>query len=196
MVPLVPFLGRTLLVSFLTASLSAPSVVAQTGLDTVLVPHQAAMRALARLDGVWRGTGWTLLASGKKTAFTQTIRVGPMGEGALKLLEGRSYGDSGQLVANNVEIFSYNPTSKTYNLRLYAQGNSADVPITPHADGFTLEYPDGTATIRFTIAVTQDLWTETAERHAPGKEPVRFLELTLQRVGDTDWPRAGNVLPH
>ena len=27
----------------------------------------------------------------------------------------------------------------------------------------------------------------------PGKEPVRFMELNLERIGDTDWPAGGAV---
>jgi len=29
----------------------------------------------------------------------------------------------------------------------------------------------------------------------PGKEPVRFFEANLKRVGDTNWPAAGAVGP-
>jgi hypothetical protein len=153
------------------------------------------MAALSALDGMWRGNGWTLLPSGEKTSFTQTIRVGPFGEGALKLLEGRSYGSDGRLSANNVEIISFATSTGVYTLRLYAQGNTGDVPITPRAGGFTLEYSAGGATMRFTISVTNDTWSEIAERRAPGKDPVRFLELTLHRVRSTDWPAAGAVPP-
>jgi hypothetical protein len=27
----------------------------------------------------------------------------------------------------------------------------------------------------------------------PGKDPIRFFEMDLKRVGDTDWPAAGAV---
>ena len=27
----------------------------------------------------------------------------------------------------------------------------------------------------------------------PGKEPDRFFEMTLKRIGDADWPAAGAV---
>jgi hypothetical protein len=36
---------------------------------------------------------------------------------------------------------------------------------------------------------------EIGERIVPGGEPVRFFEMTLKRIGDTDWPAAGAVGP-
>lgn len=164
-------------------------------LDSLLAPHQAAMKALAGLDGVWRGQGRTFSAAGEQTTFTQTIRVGSIGEGAVKLLEGRSYGADARAYGYNVEIMSFAPSTATYALRLYAQGTLGDVPIKPVNGGFTLEYPDGAATVRFTITVTADTWHEIAERRLPGAEPFRFLELNLRRIASTDWPAAGMARP-
>lgn len=33
------------------------------------------------------------------------------------------------------------------------------------------------------------------DRLLPGKEPVRFFEMNLQRIGATDWPAAGMIGP-
>lgn len=38
-------------------------------------------------------------------------------------------------------------------------------------------------------------WREVGERIFPGKEPVRFFEMNLKRIGDTSWPAAGAVSP-
>ena len=37
---------------------------------------------------------------------------------------------------------------------------------------------------------------EVGDRIAPGKDPVRFFEMNLKRVGDTGWPSAGVVGPN
>ena len=176
-------------------SLVAVSLRGQTApaLDSTLAPHREAMGGLSALDGVWRGQAWTLLPSGEKLSFTQTIRVGPFGEGALKLLEGRSYDTDGRLRSTNAEIISYNASTRAYSLRLYSEGKAGDVPITPGSGGFTLTYFDGKDTTRFTISVSNGTWSEIAERRSPGQEPVRFLELTLHRAGDTEWPAAGRA---
>jgi hypothetical protein len=31
------------------------------------------------------------------------------------------------------------------------------------------------------------------DRIEPGKEPVRFFEMSLKRVGDSSWPAAGAI---
>jgi len=43
--------------------------------------------------------------------------------------------------------------------------------------------------------VKDGAWREVGDRIIPGKEPVRFFEMNLQRVGKTDWPAAGPVRP-
>lgn len=183
-----------ILAGLLAICASASGVRAQAArLDGTLAPHRTAMETLKPLDGVWRGTGWTLLPSGEKASFNQTIRVGPAGEGALKVIEGRTYDAEGKLTSTNFEVMSYNAATKAYTLRVYSQGTAGDAPIKPTANGFTLEYRERGARVRFTIAVTDGVWSEVAERTATGKPTVRFLELTLNRAGDTDWPAAGAI---
>lgn len=37
--------------------------------------------------------------------------------------------------------------------------------------------------------------TEVGDRMMTGDAPVRFIEMDLTRLGDTDWPAAGAVPP-
>ena len=50
-------------------------------------------------------------------------------------------------------------------------------------------------TIRYTAVVKDGVWREVGDRIAPDKEPVRFFEMTLKRVGHTDWPAGGAISP-
>lgn len=118
-----------------------------------------------------------------------------MSQGTLKVIEGRSFDTAGELSANNFEVISFNAATKAYSLRLYTQGTTADVPVVPTSNGFSLEYRDGSATVRFTISVSNGRWNETAERREPNEASVRFLQLDLARFSDTDWPAAGAVPP-
>ena len=43
----------------------------------LIAAQQAALAKLAFMDGIWRGTAWTLLPSGEKHTITQTERIGP-----------------------------------------------------------------------------------------------------------------------
>jgi len=48
-------------------------------------------------------------------------------------------------------------------------------------------------TVRHVAVIEGDRWTETGERVLPGQPPVRTFEMTLRRIGPTDWPAAGAV---
>ena len=51
------------------------------------------------------------------------------------------------------------------------------------------------AAVRYNAAVKDGKWTEVGDRIVPGKDPVRFFEMRLTRVGDSEWPGAGAVSP-
>ena len=48
-------------------------------------------------------------------------------------------------------------------------------------DGFAWEIPAGPMTIRYNAVVKDGTWTEVGDRVAPGKEPVRFFEMSSPR---------------
>lgn len=158
-----------------------------------LEAQREAMASLAFMDGVWRGEAWTLLPSGERHTLTQTERVGPFLDGTVKVIEGRGYEADGTLSFNALGIVSYDPAQQAYSMRSYALGRAGDFALTPTADGFAWEIPAGPATIRYTATVEDGTWHEVGDRIVPGQEPVRFFEMTLTRVGDTDWPAAGAV---
>ena len=58
--------------------------------------QREAMKALAFMDGAWRGPAWTLLPSGIKHEITQTERIGPMLDGSIKVIEGKGYEPDGR----------------------------------------------------------------------------------------------------
>ncbi len=162
---------------------------------TLIAAQREAMAPFASVDGIWRGTAWTLLSSGEKHTITQTERIGPFLDGSVKVIEGRSYDADGRVSFNALGIVSYKPDQRAYSLHSYAMGNAGDFVLTPTADGFVWEIPAGPMTIRYTAAIKGGAWKEVGDRIIPGKEPVRFFEMNLTRVGDTDWPAAGAVSP-
>jgi hypothetical protein len=78
-------------------------------------------------------------------------------------------------------------------MRSYAQGSVGDFVLTPTVDGFAWDIPAGPMTIRYTAVVKDGVWREVGDQIMPNKEPARFFEMTLTRVGDTNWPAAGAV---
>jgi hypothetical protein len=186
----------TLALLTMTAALSAP-VAAQTRSDsaTLIAAQKEAMVPLAFMDGMWRGPAWTILPSGEKHNITQTERIGPFLDGSVKVIEGRGYDPDGKVTFNAFGTISYDPARKAYTLHSHAMGYVGDFALTLTADGYTWEIPAGPTTIRYTAVIKDGVWKEVGDRIGPGKEPVRFFEMNLKRVGDTTWPSAGAIPP-
>jgi hypothetical protein len=164
--------------------------------DPVAINAQKdAMKALAMIDGTWRGPCWVIEPSGQKLELTQTERVGPFLDGAIKIIEGRGYGADGTVIFNAFATVSYDAATKAYNFRAHAMGHAGDFVLTPTADGFTWERPMGPVTIRYQATVKNGEWHQVGDRLVAGQDPVRFFEMNLKRIGDTDWPAGGAVPP-
>lgn len=159
----------------------------------VIAAQKEAMKKLSWMDGVWRGPAWTILPTGVKHEVTQTERIGPFLDGSVKFLEGRGYDASGKVTFNAFGVLSVNAATNAYSLHSYAQGLAGDFVLTPTADGYIWEIPAGPTTIRYTATLKDGLWREVGDRIMPGKDPIRFFEMNLKRVGNTDWPGAGAV---
>lgn len=187
--------NRLMAITLLTVGLVAP-VLAQQGRPdpaVVMAAQREAMKRLANMDGVWRGTAWTILPNGDKHAVTHTERVGSFLGGSVKVIEGRAYEADGRVGFNAFATISYSPSTKAYTIHSYAMGQVGDFVLTPTADGYVWEIPFGPMTIRYTATIKDGTWREVGDRIAPGQDPVRIMELNVKRIGDTDWPDGGAV---
>ena len=180
----------------LAAGVPAHAAAQAPDAAALVAAQRAAMAPLSFMDGVWRGTAWTILQSGQRHEITQTERIGPFLGGSVKVLEGRGYDPDGTVTFNAFGTISFDPATRAYTLHSYAQGRSGDFVLTPTADGYVWEIPAGPMTIRYTAVVKDGAWREVGDRIMPGREPARFFEMNLRRVGDTDWPAAGAVPQH
>jgi hypothetical protein len=174
----------------LTASAQGPPDQA-----ALIAAQREAMSPLAYMNGVWKGTAWVLLPSGGKHTITQTERIGPMLDGSIKVVEGRGYEPDGSVGFNAFGIISYNPATRAYSLHSHAQGQVGDFALKLTSDGYVWEIPAGPVTIRYTAVIKNGAWQEVGDRIVPGQNPVRFFEMNLTRVGDTNWPAAGAIPP-
>jgi hypothetical protein len=163
--------------------------------EALMATQREAMMPLSFMDGIWRGSASTVSPSGERHTLTQTERVGPFLGGTVKVVEGRGFETDGRVSFNALGIISYDPTTQTYSMRSYAQGHAGDFVITPMANGFVWEISAGSMTIRYTAVIDGGTWHEVGDRIVPDQEPIRFFEMTLTRLGDTDWPGAGAVRP-
>jgi hypothetical protein len=182
-------------VAFLLVLITAAPAFSQSRPDpeALLDAQRGAMEPLAFLDGAWRGPAWTITPEGERVELTQTERVGTFLDGSVRIIEGRGYRADGSVGFNALAILSFDPGTTRYTLHSYAHGQVGDFAFTPRDDGYTWEIPAGPMIIRYTAVFEGGTWRETGDRIVPGQEPVRFFEMTLTRLGDTDWPAAGSV---
>ncbi|HEY6572707.1 MAG TPA: DUF1579 domain-containing protein [Candidatus Eisenbacteria bacterium] len=180
----------------LLLSTLAPGLAAAQGRPdpaATIAAQREAMTALAKMDGVWRGAAWTILPTGEKHEITQTERIGLFLDGSIRVIEGRGYDAEGKVSFNAFGVVSYNPATKSYSFRSYAMGQAGDFVFTPTADGYAWEIPAGPMTIKYSATIKDGVLHEVGDRVMPGKDPVRFFEMTLNRIGESDWPAAGAV---
>ncbi|MGE5159947.1 MAG: DUF1579 domain-containing protein [Betaproteobacteria bacterium] len=181
------------------AMLFAMSVAAaQTPADPAALTsaQREAMKALAAMNGAWRGEATMLLPGGERRTITQTERIGPFLGGTVKVIEGRGYDASGQVVFNAFGIVSFDPATQAYSLRSYSHGRKGDFPLKPTADGYSWEVPAGPgAIVRYTATIKDSRLHEVGDRIVGGAEPMRVFEMRLERIGDSDWPEQGAITP-
>jgi hypothetical protein len=188
---------RSLLCIATLALLALPVVARAQGHDPGpnIAAQKAAMQPLSILDGTWRGKGRVMMGEGKWVDFTQTERIGNMLGGTVKVIEGRGFDAEGKVSFEAFALLGYDARKKAYSFRSFARGEVGDFPFTATDSGFVWEVKVPNMTMRYTTVVKDGRWHEVGERIVEGKPPVKFIELDLQRIGDTDWPAAGAVAP-
>lgn len=202
--PASPCLPRRRL---LMAALASPGLVAVSTLparaaggdaqtEALLRAQREALAPLAVIDGLWRGPARAVMPDGSELRMTQTERVGPMLGGSIRAIEGRGHLPDGTLVFHAFAVVGYDPGTRRYHFRSWAQGRWGEFPFELRPNGFSWSTPAGPgATLRYEAEVQGGSWRETGHRIVDGQPPQRTFEMTLQRLGDTSWPAEGAV-PH
>ena len=182
-----PFAALALILASPLAAQSRPDP------STLIAAERDAMAAFARMDGVWRGPAWTITPNGRHD-IVQTERIGTFLGGSVRVIEGRGYNADGSVGFNALGVIAYTPASSSYTMTSWAMGNAGVFPIRPTADGYVWEIPAGPgATIRYTATIRDGTLREIGERIVGNAAPVKFFEMNLRRVADTDWPAANPV---
>lgn len=184
---------RLILLLCLAAFCPALTNAQQPSEGDLTATQRSKMIPLEIMDGVWRGTAWTILPDGKKLEMIQTERIGSMLDGAVKVVEGRGYDGDGKVVFNAFATITYDTAAKQLTMHSCAQGRVGNFKVELMDMGYAWEIPAGPAKIRYVAKIENGKWLEYGERVVPNQEPFRFFEMNLSRQGDTDWPAGGAV---
>lgn len=187
--------GTTAAPSAEAAKHSARTAPGRPDPAALVAAQKKAIAPLAYMDGVWRGTASTTLPDGSMHTLTQTERIGPLLDGAVKVIEGRGYEADGRTAFNAFGIVYFDNARGVLRFQAHAMGMSGDYSFTPTADGYVWEIPAGPMVIRYTASYRGGEWHEVGDRVMPGAPDQRFFEMKLKRIGDSAWPTAGAVAP-
>jgi hypothetical protein len=174
-------------------AVAAPAAAQPPDPAALQAAQREGMAKLPGMDGVWRGTAWTITPTGRHDVV-HTERIGPFLGGTVKVIEGRSYNPDGSAGFNAFGIVSYDPAARTYNMHSYAMGREGDFKLDVRPDGYVWQMPAGPgAIIRYTATIGNGKWREVGERIAGTAAPLQIFEMNLKRVGDSRWPAADPV---
>ncbi|RZJ05800.1 MAG: DUF1579 domain-containing protein [Brevundimonas sp.] len=179
----------------LAIGVAAPAL-AQAPLPSGTQEQREAMQRLSWMDGEWAGTAAVYAGPDRTTTYRHTERIGPMVGGSVKVIEGRTTDDAGNVVFNAFAIVSWDDAADRYVMRSYANGDAGDFPLEVTADGFKWMTPSRGGSVDYVTTHTGDEWVETGDFVMEGgRPPMRVIELRLRRRGNTDWPAANPVAP-
>lgn len=148
-----------------------------------------ATAALAILDGVWIGPARMMARDGGVSEFEQMERIGPMLGGEIRVMEGESRGPDGRRQFNAFTVFSA-AEGGGLEMRSHIPGHESVRVIEPKPDGYVWRTAIPEGVMVYDITINDGVWTETGVIEFADGRRIAFFEMTLRRVGDTDWPAA------
>lgn len=157
-------------------------------------PSQPAeMKKLDFLVGQWKGEGWMEFGPNDRRTFTINESVQRKVDGTVLLIEGlgttRMPGKPEEIPVHKAfAIVDYDAKAKLLRLRAYRAGaGSIDTQPQVGENSLIWGFRDARAgEIRFTIKLNEKgQWFEIGEFSSDGKTWRKFMEMTLNRVGQS-----------
>ena len=184
----------------LAACLIAPVLIAGPALaqpadaTALMAAQREAMKPLAWMQGRWSGEALATTPAGQHKLL-QTERAGPMLGGTVMVVEGKGFDPVSKAEGfNAMGIISYDPTAKAYTFTRFAQGRRGVFPMEVTVDGFAWSIPAGPMKLRYVATYAAGTWKETGEMIRPDGVATPMFEMTVRRVGNSDWPAAGGAV--
>lgn len=151
---------------------------------------QLAKQKVAQLDlmvGTWKGTGFIYTPAGKESSdVKETIQykldstvLFVQGRGTRTMEDG-----SEEIVHDALGIISFHPFTKQYQMNSFiSRGLSTQAKLKIVDDTHMVWwFESGPMTIRYSLSIIGNQWTEIGERSNDGENWQQFFEMKLNKV--------------
>jgi hypothetical protein len=174
---------RVILAATLGAMFALTRVVAAQSSERL-----AAAAPFSLWIGEWKGSGWSIGASGERTEFELSESVKERMAGTVLLVEGHGTRTSGRQKGttshDGLVIVYRDDTGRIRWNGHEASSPTIDAEVVPGDRSFQWSFSAGAqrAIIRFVITLDGERWTESGDVSTDGASWTRFMEMTLSRV--------------
>lgn len=156
--------------------------VASAQADQTVELKRTEMKKIEKMVGQWKGAGW-IQQGPKRETFTGTEMVQRKLDGLALIVEGKFSNEAGKVIHETLAVISYEPKETKYDFRTYlASGLGGDYEIKPTETGWQWGFNVESGTIRYTIKIENDTWSEIGEFSRDGKTWMKFFEMNLKKV--------------
>jgi hypothetical protein len=142
------------------------------------------MKPIGFLVGSWKGTGWAMTREGRST-FTIQEKIEPKLDGGVFLVEGIGKDADGKVHHHALAFFHFDKEAGHFKVKAFRKGSGYVDAKGEMKDGaFVWGFdPQQGGKVRFTMNLNdKGQWLETGEFSRDGKEWMKMLEMTLDRV--------------
>jgi hypothetical protein len=176
----------------LTKSISAVAVllycvVVASAQDFGVETQRLEMKKLESMTGHWEGSGWMQHGPARET-FHGVENVQSKLDGLAILVEGKFLGPDKstgveKIVHETLAVLSFDPKAAGYKFRTYlATGSNGEFDAHLVEGGWQWGFSFTGGSVRYTIKLTGDTWSETGEFSRDGTTWMKNFEMTLKKV--------------
>lgn len=147
------------------------------------------MAVLDLMIGTWEGTGDMNTPTGKESSKVKETLQYKL-DGTVIMTEGRgtkTMEDGSEIIVHDaLGVISFNPFTKQYQMNSFiSKGMSTQAKLEiKNANNIIWWIEAGPTTLRYSLTIEDDEWTEIGERSMTGGETwQQFFEMKLKKIG-------------
>lgn len=142
------------------------------------------MQQLDFMKGRWSGSGWMMTQDRKRVEFTQKEEISFDLNGTVLRISGKGWNSAGESIHNAFAVVYFNLDTGEYGMHSFLEDGKQTLANVRLIEPGKLEWwfkPSENATIKYTLDITEDTWTEKGAYSPDGQNWFPFIEFTLKK---------------